>query len=94
MNKKIEHRWIKYYEIRNQQWNGKSPSQIAEYLVMDTRTVKKYLAIKYIKYNLLRGRMYYGVIVLNDQALDWLSRITFNRYHFSEKSLSKNSSQI
>jgi hypothetical protein len=38
--------------------------------------------------------MYYGVIVLNDQALDWLSRITFNRYHFSEKSLSKNSSQI
>jgi len=45
MNKKIEHRWIMYYEIQKQQWNGKSPSQIAEYLVMDTRTVKKYLAM-------------------------------------------------
>jgi len=50
MNKKIEHRWIMYYEIQNQQWNGKSPSQIAEYLVMDTRTVKKYLAMSEKEY--------------------------------------------
>ena len=50
MNIKIEHRWIMYYEIQNQQWNGKSPSQIAEYLVMDTRTVKKYLAMSEKEY--------------------------------------------
>jgi len=37
--------------------------------------------IKYIKYNFLRGRMYYGVIVLNDQALDWLSRTANAKEH-------------
>ncbi|MCK9423239.1 MAG: IS21 family transposase, partial [Bacteroidales bacterium] len=50
MNIKIEHRWIMYYEIQKQQWNGKTPSQIAEYLVMDTRTVKKYLAMRKKEY--------------------------------------------
>jgi transposase len=55
MNKKIEHRWIMYYEIINQQWNGKSPSQIAEYLVMDTRTVKKYLAMSEKEYEASLG---------------------------------------
>lgn len=50
MNKKIEHRWIMYYEMQKQHWNGKSPSQIAEYLVMDTRTVKKYLVMSEKEY--------------------------------------------
>ena len=50
MNNKIEHRWIMYYEIQKQQWNGMTPSQIAEYLVLDTRTVKKYLAMSEKQY--------------------------------------------
>jgi len=37
--------------------------------------------IKYIKYNFLRGRMYYGVIVLNDQAMEWLSRTANAKKH-------------
>jgi hypothetical protein len=37
--------------------------------------------IKYIKYNFLRGRLYYGVFVLNDQALDWLSRTANAKEH-------------
>jgi transposase len=39
-----------YYEIQKQQWNGMTPSQIAEYLVIDTRTVKKYLAMSEKEY--------------------------------------------
>ncbi len=50
MNKRIERRWIMYYEIQSQNWNRKTPSQIAEYLVMDTRTVKKYLAMSEKEY--------------------------------------------
>ena len=50
MNNKIEHRWIMYYEIQKQQWNGKTPSQIADYLGMDIRTVKKYLAMNAKEY--------------------------------------------
>ena len=37
--------------------------------------------IKYTKYNFLRGRLYYGVIILNDQALDWLSRTANAKEH-------------
>ena len=37
--------------------------------------------IKYIKYNFLRGRLYYGVFVLNDHALDWLSRTANAKEH-------------
>jgi len=37
--------------------------------------------IKYIKYNLLRGRLYYGVIVLNDQTMDWLNRTANAKEH-------------
>jgi len=37
--------------------------------------------IKYIKYNLLRGRLYYGVVVLNDQAMDWLNRTANAKEH-------------
>jgi len=37
--------------------------------------------IKYVKYNFLRGRLFYGVIVLNDQAWDWLSRTANAKEH-------------
>ncbi len=37
--------------------------------------------IKYIKYNLLRGRMYYDIHVLNAQAMEWLERTANAREH-------------
>ena len=37
--------------------------------------------IKYIKYNFLRGRGYYGLPVLNDQATDWLGRTANAKEH-------------
>ncbi len=37
--------------------------------------------IKYIKYNFLRGRVYYGIPVLNDQAIDWLGRTANAKVH-------------
>jgi hypothetical protein len=37
--------------------------------------------IKYIKYNFLRGRVYYGIPVLNDQAIDWLGRTANAKEH-------------
>ena len=37
--------------------------------------------IKYVKYNLLRGRAYYGITVLNDQAIDWLGRTANAKVH-------------
>jgi len=37
--------------------------------------------IKYIKYNFLRGRSYYGIPVLNDQAIDWLGRTANAKEH-------------
>ena len=37
--------------------------------------------IKYIKYNFLRGRLFYGVLILNDQAWDWLSRTANAKEH-------------
>ena len=39
-----------YHEIHNQNWNGKNPSQIASYLVLDLRTVKKYIAMSEQEY--------------------------------------------
>ena len=36
---------IMYHEIHQQKRSGKHPSQIASFLGMDTRTVKKYLAM-------------------------------------------------
>jgi hypothetical protein len=37
--------------------------------------------IKYIKYNFLRGRIYYSIAVLNDQAIDWLGRTANAKVH-------------
>lgn len=37
--------------------------------------------IKYIKYNFLRGRIYYSVPGLNDQAIDWLGRTANAKVH-------------
>ena len=37
--------------------------------------------IKYIKYNFLRGRKYYGGTVLNDQAIAWLGRTGNAKVH-------------
>lgn len=42
---KFINNWIVYHELLKQQRDGKTPSQIASYVVMDTRTVKKYLAM-------------------------------------------------
>ena len=39
--------------------------------------------IKYIKYNFLRGRSYYGVPELNDKAIDWLGRTANAKVHSS-----------
>lgn len=41
----INHKWIMYHEIHHKQREGMRPSQIASYLVMDTRTVKKILTM-------------------------------------------------
>ena len=37
--------------------------------------------IKYIKYNFLRGRIYYSIATLNDQAIDWLGRTANAKVH-------------
>jgi hypothetical protein len=37
--------------------------------------------IKYIKYNFLRGRSYYSIPTLNDQAIDWLGRTANAKVH-------------
>ena len=37
--------------------------------------------IKYIKYNFLRGRIYYSIPALNDQAIDWLGRTANAKVH-------------
>jgi hypothetical protein len=37
--------------------------------------------IKYIKYNFLRGRIYYSVSCLNDQVIDWLGRTANAKVH-------------
>ena len=47
---KFYHKWIMYYEIHHQYRNGMTPPQIASYLGMDTRTVKKLLAMSEQEY--------------------------------------------
>ena len=42
---KFEHKWIMYYELHKHNRNGLKPSQIAFFLGIDKRTVKKYLAM-------------------------------------------------
>lgn len=41
----IKHKWIMYHEIHHKQREGMKPSQIASYLGVDTRTVKKIIAM-------------------------------------------------
>jgi hypothetical protein len=48
--KKFEHKWIMFHELHHQHRNGMTPPQIASYLVMDTRTVKKFLAMSEQEY--------------------------------------------
>jgi hypothetical protein len=48
--KKFEHKWIMYHELNHQRRNGMTPPQIASFLVMDTRTVKKFLAMSEQQY--------------------------------------------
>jgi len=43
MRKKYQDQWIMYYEVHEQHREGLKPAQIARELVMDRRTVKKYL---------------------------------------------------
>ncbi len=47
---KIEHKWIMYYELHKQKRIGLKPSQIASFLGIDKRTVKKYLAMSEQEY--------------------------------------------
>ena len=47
---KFDHKWIMYHELHHQHRNGMTPAQIASYLVMDTRTVKKLLAMSEQEY--------------------------------------------
>jgi transposase len=80
MEKFINH-WIMYHEIHNQNWNGKNPSQIASYLVLDLRTVKKYIAMseqEYLVYqlapyeNFVKGRLELCPEASSAQVHDWL----------------------
>ncbi|MGB3081071.1 MAG: IS21 family transposase [Saprospiraceae bacterium] len=41
--------------------------------------------IKYIKYNFLRGRIFYDIHVLNSQALEWLDRTANAKKHSTTK---------
>ena len=45
MRKKFLNQWIMYHEVHRQHREGLKPAQIARELVMDRRTVKKYLAM-------------------------------------------------
>lgn len=45
MNFVIKNKWIMYHEIQDRYRNGMKPSQIASFLRIDTRTVKKYLSM-------------------------------------------------
>jgi transposase len=47
---KFYNKWIMYHEIQQRKREGMRPSQIASLLVMDTRTVKKYLAMSEQEY--------------------------------------------
>ena len=43
MRKKYQDQWIMYHEVHKQHRDGLKPAQIARELVIDRRTVKKYL---------------------------------------------------
>ena len=50
MRKKFLNQWIMYYEVHRQHLEGLKPAQIARELVMDRRTVRKYLAMSEDEY--------------------------------------------
>ncbi len=50
MNEKLMNLWIMYHEIHHQHREGYKPGQISRYLVLDIRTVKKYLAMSEEEY--------------------------------------------
>ncbi|MCJ7717231.1 MAG: DDE-type integrase/transposase/recombinase [Anaerolineales bacterium] len=50
MRKKHLNQWIMYHEVQRQHREGLKPAQIARELVMDRRTVKKYLAMSEEEY--------------------------------------------
>jgi transposase len=50
MRKKFLNQWIMYHEVHRQHREGLKPAQIARELVMDRRTVKKYLAMSEEEY--------------------------------------------
>ena len=50
MNEKLMNLWIMYHEIHHQHREGYKPAQISRYLVLDIRTVKKYLAMSEEEY--------------------------------------------
>jgi transposase len=45
MRKKQIEKWLMYHEVHKQHREGLKPAQIARELVMDRRTVRKYLAM-------------------------------------------------
>jgi transposase len=50
MNEKLMNLWIMYHEIHMRHREGYKPAQISRYLVLDIRTVKKYLAMSEEEY--------------------------------------------
>ncbi len=50
MNEKFMNLWIMYHEIHKLKREGYRPAQISRYLVLDRRTVKKYLAMSEEEY--------------------------------------------
>lgn len=63
MNKKDAEKIIMYYEIQRRKRNGDNPTRIAKYLVMDYRTVMKYLKmseedyIEFLESQTVRGKI-------------------------------------
>ena len=50
MRKKLMQKWLMYHEVHRQHREGLKPAQIARELVMDRRTVRKYLAMSEDEY--------------------------------------------
>ena len=49
--------WIMYHEVHRHHFMGMTPPQIAEFFVMDTRTVKKLLSMSEKEYEQYRERL-------------------------------------
>jgi predicted HicB family RNase H-like nuclease len=48
--KNFDNKWIMYHELHHRHRNGMTPPQIASFLGMDTRTIKKLLAMSEQEY--------------------------------------------